>query len=50
MELLGDIDHGESCFVCLETVLVSVQNRRLVSAKRTIGSVTVLDAPDCTPR
>ena len=29
----------------LETVLVSVQDRCMVCAKRTIGSETVLDAP-----
>ena len=29
----------------LETVLVSVQDRCMVYAKRTIGSETVLDAP-----
>ena len=31
--------------VHLETVLVSVQDRSTVCAKRTIGSETVLDAP-----
>ena len=31
--------------VCLETVLVSVQDRCMVCAKRTIGSKTVLHAP-----
>jgi hypothetical protein len=31
-------------------VLVSVQDRCMVRAKRTIGSVIVLDAPNCTPR
>jgi hypothetical protein len=36
--------------VCLEIVLVSVQDRCKVCAKRTIGSVIVLDAPDGTPR
>ena len=30
--------------VCLEMVLVSVQDRCMVCAKRTIGSETVLDA------
>ena len=30
--------------VCLEMVLVSVQDRCMVYAKRTIGSETVLDA------
>jgi hypothetical protein len=32
--------------VCLEMVLVSVQDRRTVYAKRTIGSEIVLDAPN----
>jgi hypothetical protein len=35
--------------VRLETVLVSVQDRCTVCAERTIGSKTVLDAPDGTP-
>jgi hypothetical protein len=34
--------------VCLETMLVSVQDRCTVCAKRTIGSEIVWDAPDCT--
>ena len=34
----------------LETVLVSVQDRCMVCAERTIGSEVVLDAPDETPR
>ena len=36
MELLGG--HVESCSVCLEMVLVLVQDRCTVCAKRTIGS------------
>ena len=32
----------------LETVLVSVQDRCMVCAKRTIGSGIILDAPDGT--
>jgi hypothetical protein len=36
--------------VHLETVLVSVQDRCMVCAKRTIGSVIILDVPDGTPR
>jgi hypothetical protein len=36
--------------VCLETVLVSVQDSYMVCAKHTIGSEIVLDAPDGTPR
>ena len=50
MELLGDMGHVESHFFLFETVLVSVQDRSMVCAKRTIGSETVLDAPDGTPR
>ena len=34
----------------LETVLVSVQDRSTVCAKRTIGAEIILDAPDGTPR
>jgi hypothetical protein len=36
--------------VHLETVLVSVQDRWIVCAKRSIGSVIILDAPDGRPR
>ena len=36
--------------VRLETVLVSVQDRRMVYAKRTIELEIILDAPDGTPR
>jgi hypothetical protein len=36
--------------ICLETVLVSVQDRCTVCVKRTIGLVIILDAPDGTPR
>jgi hypothetical protein len=36
--------------VDLEMVLVSVQDRCIVCAKRTIGSEIVLNAPDGTPR
>jgi hypothetical protein len=36
--------------VRLETVLVSVQNRCTISAKRTIGSGIILDTPDGTLR
>jgi hypothetical protein len=34
----------------LEIVLVSVQDRCMDSAKHTVGSEIVLDAPDSTPR
>ena len=50
MQLLGDVGHVESHTVCLEMVLVLVQDRCTVCAKRTIGSKIVLDAPDGTPR
>ena len=46
MELQVDTGHIKShVSVRLETVLVSVQDRCMVRAKRTIGSETVLDAP-----
>ena len=38
MELLGDVGHVESPSVYLEMVLVLVQDRWTVCAKRTIGS------------
>ena len=49
MELLGDVGHVESRAVRLEMVLVLVQDRCTVCAKRTIGSEIVSDAPDGTP-
>ena len=36
--------------VCLEMVLVSMQDRCIVCAKRTIGSEIVMDTPNGTPR
>jgi hypothetical protein len=36
--------------VCLEAVLVSVQDRSTICAKHTIGSEIILDAPDGIPR
>ena len=54
MELLGDVGHVESRSVRLEMVLVLllvlVQDRCTVCAKRTIGSDIVKDTPDGTPR
>jgi hypothetical protein len=35
--------------ICLETVLLSMQDRRMVCTKRTIGSEIILDAHDGTP-
>ena len=50
MELLGDVGHVESRSVHLEMVLVLVQDRCMVCARRTIGSEIVLDATDGTTR
>jgi hypothetical protein len=50
MELLGDMGHVNLSSFCLEIVLVSVQVRCTVCAKRTISSEIVLDAPDGTSR
>jgi hypothetical protein len=36
--------------VCLEIVLVSMQDRSTVCAKRTIGSRIILDAPNDTSK
>ena len=43
MELLGDVGYVESHLPHLEMVLVLVQDRCMVCAKRTIGSEIVLD-------
>ena len=45
MERLGDLGHVESCSVRLEMVLVLVQDRCTVCAKRTTGSDIVLTHP-----
>ena len=50
MELQGDMGHVESCLVHLETLLVSMQERRTICAKCTTGSDIISDAPDGTPR
>ena len=50
MELLHDVGHVESRSVRLEMVLVLVQDRCTVCAKRTIGSEIGLDTPNETPR
>jgi hypothetical protein len=36
--------------VCLETVLVLVEDRSTVCAKCTIGSEIIVDTPDDSPR
>jgi hypothetical protein len=38
MELLGDVGHVESCLVRLETMLLLVQDRCTLCAKRNIGT------------
>jgi hypothetical protein len=48
MELIDGVRHVESRSVCLETVLVSVQDRSMVSAEHTIGSKIILNEPDGT--
>ena len=46
MELLGDVGHVESHFF----YLVSVQDKCMVGARRTISSEIVLDALDGTTK
>jgi hypothetical protein len=50
MELPGDVGHVESHFGPLEIVLVSVQDRSIVCAKRSMALEIVLHAPNGTPR
>jgi hypothetical protein len=50
MELLGDLGHVESHFSPLEIMLVSVQDRSIICANRTIASEIILHAPDGTHR
>ena len=45
MELLGDVGHVESHWVRLEMVLVLVQDRCMVCAKRTIGQISFWTHP-----
>jgi hypothetical protein len=47
--ILDTADGTHFILVCLETVLVLVQDRCMVCAKRTIISEMVLDTPDGTP-
>jgi hypothetical protein len=44
MELVSDVGHEELVLVCLETALVSVQDRSTVCTEHTIGIEFVLDA------
>ena len=50
MELLGDVGMWNLTCLPLEIVIVSVQDRSTVCAKRTIDSDISLDAPDGTTR
>jgi hypothetical protein len=50
MEHLGDVGRVETVLVCLEIVLILVQDRCLVWDERTIGSEIILGTPDGTPR
>ena len=50
MELLGDGVMWSLTFFRFETVLVSVQDRCIVYARRTIVSEIILDALDGTTR
>jgi len=50
MELLGEWVMSNLVLICLNVVLVSVQDRCTVCAKHTIGLEIVLDAPDGTLR
>ena len=43
MELLGDVGHVEPVLIRLEIVLVLVQDRCTVYARRTMGSKIILD-------
>ena len=45
-KILGYVGHVQSCLGQFGTVLVLMQDRCTVCAKRTIGSETILDAPD----
>jgi hypothetical protein len=50
MKLLGDVGPMESRFGYLEMVLMTVQDRCLVCAKRTARLEIIMDAPDGTSR
>jgi hypothetical protein len=49
MELLGDVGHVESCFDLLGDSFSVGHDRCSVSAKHTIGSEIILEAPYGTP-
>ena len=50
MQLLGEWVMLNLVLICVDMVLVSVQDRCTVCAKHTIGLEIVLGAPDGTPK
>jgi hypothetical protein len=50
MVLLGDEAQVEALSVCLEIVLILMQDRCTICTEHTAGSEIILDAPDGTPR
>ena len=50
MELLGELVMSNLVLIHLDKVLVSVQDRCMVCARRAIGSEIILDALDGTTR
>jgi hypothetical protein len=50
MELISDVGHGNLILVCLETVLVSVQDSCTACTEHFIGIEIILDALDGTSR
>jgi hypothetical protein len=50
MELLDDKAQVELFLVCLEIVLILMQDRSTVCVEHTIGSKIILDAPSGTPK
>jgi hypothetical protein len=49
MVLLGGVGHVEALSVCLEIVLILMEDRCTFCAEDTINSEIVLDTPDGTP-
>jgi hypothetical protein len=49
MVLLVNEAQLKGCLVCLEIVLILMQDRSMVSVEHTIGSEIILDAPNGTP-
>jgi hypothetical protein len=49
MVLLCNVCQVKACFGPFGDILISAQDRCMVSAERTIGLETILDGPDGTP-